>query len=508
MKSSEREIRQRLKDYFVHYASKCLKIRTKDGKVKPFLLNESQLYIHNLVEKQKKATGKVRVILLKGRQQGASTYVEGRFYWLVSHRKGVKAFILTHEAESTSALFEMSQRYHDNCPDLVRPETGASNAKELSFVGLDSGYKVGTAGNKGVGRGTTIQYFHGSEVGYWQHAGEHAKGILQAIPDADDTEVFLESTANGIGNYFHQQWQLAETGASEYIAIFIPWFWQPEYSKPVDTDFSLTDEEEKIKELYDLDDEQIMFRRLKIAQLSVDGQDGLKAFKQEYPLNSIEAFQLSGGDTLIDAECVAKARRNKCNPSGGLFIAVDPARYGDDRTSIIFRRGRKAFNLTSYSKKSTMEVAGIVHTLINKHKPAQVPVDVGGLGAGVVDRLIELGHGDIVVGVNAGSTALDSDKYRNKRAEMWGLLNLWLNDKVPVDIPDSDSLHADLCSLEYSFDSNSRLVLESKERARKRGVRSPDEADALALTFAEPLVINKQKYAPIVNRASDSIVGY
>ena len=113
----------------------------------------------------------------------------------------------------------------------MKPSTGASSAKELYFDGLDSGYKVGTAGNKSVGRGTTIQYFHGSEVAFWPHASEHAKGILQAVPDARDTEIILESTGNGIGNYFHQQWQLAERGESEYQAIFVPWYWQTEYTK-------------------------------------------------------------------------------------------------------------------------------------------------------------------------------------------------------------------------------------------------------------------------------------
>ena len=244
MTERELEIRRRLRDDFEHYAPRCLKIRSKAGKIEPFELNKAQKHIHACIEEQKRLTGKVRVLILKGRQQGASTYTEGRFYWLVSHRKGVRSFILTHEAESTAALFEMAERYHEHCPSLVKPSTGSSNAKELVFDRLDSGYKVGTAGNKAVGRGTTLQFFHGSEVAFWPHAAEHAKGVMQAIPDADDTEVVLESTANGIGNYFHQQWQAAEAGDSEYLAIFVPWFWQPEYRKAVPKDFSLTSEEE------------------------------------------------------------------------------------------------------------------------------------------------------------------------------------------------------------------------------------------------------------------------
>jgi len=212
LRPRERAIRQRLKDDFLHYAARCLKIRTKAGRVEPFQLNEAQRYIHGRVEEQRARTGKVRAIILKGRQQGCSTYVEGRFYWRVSHSKGVRAFILTHEEEATNNLFELADRYHENCPDLVKPMTGASNAKELYFNKLDSGYKVGTAGNKAVGRSSTIQLFHGSEVGFWPNAQSHAAGILQAIPDEPGTEVWLESTANGIGNYYHQQWQAAESG--------------------------------------------------------------------------------------------------------------------------------------------------------------------------------------------------------------------------------------------------------------------------------------------------------
>jgi len=507
MTPEEVEIRRKLRDDFLHYAERCLFIRTKAGKVEPFRLNKAQQFIHDRLEQQLRETGKIRAVLLKGRQQGASTYTEGRFYWRVSHRRGVRAFILTHEADSTSALFEMAERYHENCPVLVKPSTGASNAKELIFDKLDSGYKVGTAGNKSVGRGNTLQFFHGSEVAFWPHAAEHAKGIMQAIPDEPGTEVLLESTANGIGNYFHQQWQRAEAGESEYQAIFVPWFWQDEYRKPVPDGFSTTPEEDELKRLYELDDEQIMFRRFKIAELSADGMDGESAFKQEYPFTAAEAFQVSGEDTLIQPESVVKARQTKCLGSGPLKIGVDPSRYGDDRTSIIRRRNRATFGLTSYAKRSTMEVAGIVHSIIRKEKPAQVAIDVGGLGAGVIDRLIELGHEDIVVAVNFGGTALDPEKYRNKRAEMWGEMRDWLNGDMPVMVPDTDSLHSDLCAPRYSFDSNTRLVLESKEQMRKRGVRSPDEGDALALTFAEP-VVTRETDIPVESRVGDSTTGY
>ncbi|QEL16757.1 hypothetical protein [Limnoglobus roseus] len=192
---SELVIARRLRDDFTYYAPRALRIRTKTGTVDPFRLNKAQHHLHTQVEAQRASTGKVRVIVLKGRQQGISTYIEGRFYWRVTHRKGCQAFILTHEQQATDNLFKMVERYHEHCPSLLKPQTKASNAKELVFGRLDSGYKLGTAGTKGTGRSSTIQLFHGSECGFWPHADEHAAGVMQAIPNQAATEVFIESTA-------------------------------------------------------------------------------------------------------------------------------------------------------------------------------------------------------------------------------------------------------------------------------------------------------------------------
>jgi hypothetical protein len=309
LSAKERQVRLRLRDDFPHYAEKVLRIRTKAGAIEPLRLNRAQQYIHERLEEQRQRTGRVRALILKGRQMGCSTYVEARYYWRVTHRSGVRAFILTHEAESTAALFEMAQRYHELCHPLVKPSTGASSAKELVFDRLDSAYKVGTAGNKGVGRGTTIQYMHASEVAFWPHASEHAKGILQAVPDEEGTEVILESTANGVGDYFHEQWQLAEAGETDYLAIFTPWFWQPEYRADVPNDFEADETEHRLAEIYGLDAAQLAWRRRKIRELSVGGMDGEAAFRQEYPMTAQEAFAVSGTDSLIEPESVAQGPR-------------------------------------------------------------------------------------------------------------------------------------------------------------------------------------------------------
>lgn len=507
MDDYERKIRQRLKDDFIHYASKCLKLRTKAGSIVPFNINPAQKYLHDKIEQQRASTGKVRAIILKGRQQGVSSYIEGRFYWLVTHRFGYRAFILTHDNEATNNLFDMAKRYHDHCPPVVRVAVEASNAKELIFAGLDSGYKLGTAGNKAVGRSSTIQLLHGSECGFWPNAAEHSKGIMQAVPNEKGTEIYLESTANGIGNYFHEQWQLAEVGESPFMPIFLPWYWQEEYRDQVNPDFELQEDEKEYIHLYGLNYEQLQWRRNKIRELSASGADGHKSFMQEYPFNSTEAFQTTGKDSFISPHIVMEARKSNIAGNGKLIVGVDPAWDGSDRTSIIRRRGRHAYNLQSYSKLDPMEVVGKVHRIIIDESPSKVCIDIGGLGAGIFDRLRELGHSDVVVGINSACSALNSDRYVNKRSEMWGEMREWLIDQ-PCSIPDSDSLHADLCGPTLRSDSKDRIALEKKEDMKKRGIRSPDEADAFALTFAVPNIAlretKKKEYASLAKSFGES----
>jgi len=492
----EREfrLRQQLRDDFPYYAKRCLTIRTKEGSLIPFELNQAQLYLHEVAEKQLKDIGKIRINILKGRQQGISTYVEGRFYWRTSHRKGVRAFILTHEDEATKNLFEMAVRFHEHNNPLVKPHTGATNAKELLFDLLDSGYKVGTAGNKAVGRSSTVQFFHGSEVAFWPHAEEHAKGIMQAIPDMMGTEVFRESTANGVGNYFHQQWKAAERGETEYINVFIPWFWQPEYRKSAE--IKKTEEEIELARIYGLDDAQIAWRRQKIADLSVNGADGEAAFKQEYPCTAAEAFQMTGQMGLITPKVVVRARNNTVNGNGPLVVGVDDSR-GGDRFSAIKRQGRKMYDLQSIAGdavdtlgKRVAICKKILDTICPKaqKKPDMMFIDAGG-GADLVDRLNELGYKNVKA-ISFASTPLDPERWPYKRDEMWGLLNEWLTDEnLSVEIPDSDSLQADLCASLYKRDAHDRIKLLSKDQIKQELGFSPDEGDAAALTFAEPIVI-------------------
>lgn len=177
-----------------------------------------------------------------------------------------------------------------------------------------------------------------------------------------------------------------------------------------------------------------------------------------------------------------------------LIVGVDPARFGKDATSIIRRQGRKAFALARFYQQDTMTLAGRVAMIIKVEKPDAVFIDVGGLGVGVYDRLVELGFGEVVKAVNFGGKATDGDRFFNKRSEMWGLMGEWIKE-IPCEIPNDSALIADLVTPQYSYTSDGRLKLESKDDMKKRLGRSPDSGDALALTFALPVAsrhANKQ----------------
>src|SRR5262249_36072655 len=204
--------------------------RTKSGAIAPFVFNRAQRFIHEKLEAQNADTGRVRALILKGRQQGCSTYIAGRFYHRSSRNRGQRVFILTHEEQATQNLLEIVSRFHEHC--VVKPSTGTDNARELTFDRLDSGYRVSTAGTRGVGRCATVQLSHGLDVASWPCAETRLAGILQAVADPEGTESILESTANGIGNVFHTMWREAEAGTNGYIAIFVPWYWQEEYRWP------------------------------------------------------------------------------------------------------------------------------------------------------------------------------------------------------------------------------------------------------------------------------------
>lgn len=483
MDDGERAMRARALVDFAFYAQLGLKVLAKSGEVVPLGLNKMQLLLHKRAQAQMLKRGYVRIIVPKARQVGVSTYVEARFFWRTTNSKGTWAYILTHEDPATKNLFGMAERFHKYAPRMLRPRAGTANANEMAFDALESGYKVGTAGSKATGRSGMVRLFHGSEVAFWPNALEHASGVMQSVPkgrDGQGTEIWLESSVNGMGNYFHSVCRDALTGTNDYELFFIPWFWEDGYRLPIDKKFRLDDDELEYQDTHKLDFEQMAWRRSKIAEL----RDPAK-FTREYPATLEEAFASGIGQSFIPLNLVERARKcEDADPFGSVIFGLDTARFGFDDTALCIREGRHVHSIETKHGMDTNEIVGWVVAQAKVWRPKRIFVDLGH-NPGVVDNLAALRLP--VTGVTFGGRALNDTEHFNKRVEMYAELRDWLRE-YPVHIPDEDDLAAQLlCHKIKRYDTKGRPVLLDKDAIKKDTGISPDKADALALTFAAPV---------------------
>jgi len=178
-------------------------------------------------------------------------------------------------------------------------------------------------------------------------------------------------------------------------------------------------------------------------------------------------------------------------PSDPRVMGVDVARFGDDESVIHIRIGRDHATIPTlrFRGMDTMALAARVVEMAREHSVDAILIDGGGVGGGVVDRCRQLGLD--VIEVNFGSKATQSGMF-NMRSQMW--YNLKEALKAGVRLPDDEDLRTDLTSLEYGYTTNNLLKLESKDDAKKRGLSSPDLADAMALTYALPVYPSRQGY--------------
>ena len=287
--------RKRLLEDFEFWCRHCAKIRTKAGEIKPLVLNRVQKRFLKHIADQLQTTGRIRSIILKGRQQGLSTVVSAYLYWWISQHDAQKGIVIAHIKDSTQALFDMYKRMHDNMPELMRQETSYSSRRELKFKDRDSAFMVATAGGEGIARGETLQCMHLSEVAFWPKtfAKENFNGLIKALPNSPNSMCFVESTANGMTGEFYGLWQGAVSGKNEFVPFFSAWFESDEYRETPPAYFEKTPDELELAARFDLDDAQIYWRRREIAK------SGLELFKQEYPCTAEEAFITSGRPVFI-----------------------------------------------------------------------------------------------------------------------------------------------------------------------------------------------------------------
>src|SRR5262245_6929801 len=198
---TRRSTEARLKSDLPFFAEYALRIRTKKiGTPEPLVLNQAQLRLHSMLEEQRAKTGRVRALILKGRQMGVSTYVAARFYHRTINSPGIRTFIVAHSDDGSRNLYQIVRRFQDSMPEELKPSVGVSNATELIFDRIDSGYLVSVASTEGVGRSATAQNAHLSEMAFWKNLDDHFAGLLQTIPDVVGSEIIIESTAFGFND--------------------------------------------------------------------------------------------------------------------------------------------------------------------------------------------------------------------------------------------------------------------------------------------------------------------
>lgn len=282
---------------FYKFSDNNLKIKTKSGELVPLKLNTIQKIIVVKVLEKLQNGEPIRFIILKARQQGVSTIVEALIYWWTITHKYTQSKIIAHDNETAEKLYNMFRTYYENSNPIFKVTTKYNTRNDLTFdneaephKGLKSQIDTATAENAGTGRGQTIQWLHASEVAKWRNGQELVAGLMQAVPLLPRTAIFLESTANGIGDYFHTTWQAAKRGESAFEPLFFPWNIHEEYSLPVPKNFNLTKEEKDLVKEHRLTKGQLQWRRKKMAEFVGDE----KRFYQEYPLTDAEAFLASG----------------------------------------------------------------------------------------------------------------------------------------------------------------------------------------------------------------------
>lgn len=313
------------------YITKYTKIQTKENGLQPLIPNTAQEQLYELFREKYNNNEPFRIVILKARQLGISTMTEAIISALTMTHHDKNALIVGHTPESTAKIFSMAKLYHDSLPVPLQPMVKYSNSKTLTFEnpshdpnelrknpGLRSSIKVALAGSSGIGRGSTYNYMHLSEVAFWdEHEGlsieDQMTGLLQTLPIAGRSVLVVESTANGF-NYFKRLWDRAVNGENGFIPLFIPWFTMKEYRQAYHGE-ELTQEELDLKEQYHLDNEQLMWRRYAIDTLCGGSVD---QFHQEYPSYPEEAF-LTSGNPVFNTDIVYRR----------LQAVTDPIRTGN-----------------------------------------------------------------------------------------------------------------------------------------------------------------------------------
>lgn len=307
------------------YIQERMYIRTKTKQVIPLRFNP----IQNMYWEWKTS----RDIILKPRQLGFSTLTLGRFFECVINEENVTAVIIAHDSDSTIKMFQAVQLMYERLPEAKKEQLNDGrnkpkygNRKEFFFAGNNSRIYVGTAGSDKFGRSQTINYLLCSEVAFWPNPEELMTGLLQAVPI--DGEIVIESTANGVGNYYNVTYEDAKKGKNNWKSHFYAWFDHPEYQLPLNPGETLEYDraEQEIVQKYNLTPEQVKWRRWKISEMpQTPDRTKEDMFCQEYPANDLEAFLMTGAPVfdikkVMDRKELLEQKYKEHPPIRGNFL--------------------------------------------------------------------------------------------------------------------------------------------------------------------------------------------
>lgn len=294
------------------YCEHFLKIIDKQQQLVTLRFKPAQAMLYEIIREEHAKGKPVRIVVLKGRQLGCSTMIEGIFFADSAVTENASTLIIAHEDDATKHLFDMNKLFFDNLPDPIRPMRQASNAQELIFAnptkdprekernpGLRSRIRCITAGGKGGGRSFTFRNVHGSECAFWPNFLSTHIALMAAVPKTPDSCVIYETTANGLGE-FKDFWDDAVAGRNDFRAVFLPWYLDPDYARPVEPGTEWTAYERELMERLGLTPEQLSWRRWTI-RTDCAGDEAF--FRQEYPTFPEEAF-LTTGRPYFDNEKV------------------------------------------------------------------------------------------------------------------------------------------------------------------------------------------------------------
>jgi len=384
----------------------------------------------------------------KSRDMGVSWLCVGFAVWMWSFYKGSVAGFGSRKEEyvdklgDPKSLFWKVRQFIALLPIEFRPKgyVEARDALHMRISNPENGAViVGEAGDN-IGRGNRTSIYFKDESAFY----ERAEAIDAALSQTSNCKIDV-STPNGNGGPFYRK----RFGGKIEVFSF---HWRDDPRKD-DAWYA----EQKIK-----NDPVIVAQEIDI--------DYDASVTNSWIPGAIVTEAMGRGPVEVEAV-------------GGLRVGVDVARFGDDKSAITFRRGRVLIKQEVRAGLDTEQLTALAKTEIDafRETPEQIAVDTIGIGAGVADKLRAL-YGGVVVDVNSSIRMSDGQNY-NLRAYMWREMKEWLANGA--SLPNDGDLKAELAALRYSY-RGGELLIESKDDAKKRGIKSPDRADSLALTFARP----------------------